>query len=86
VTLADGAIATRDMVAEWGHVPTSKQWETGQKSDALAIGPSQIPEAMVFNKAHGVPTTEYDKVGRPIFKSMRHRAKYGRAWKACDFS
>ena len=86
ISLDDGAIATRDFIAEWAHVPTPKQWEQGMASDALAINPRQIPEATAFNKANGVPTTEYDRIGRPIFKSMHHRALYGRAWKACDYS
>lgn len=44
-------------------------------SDALAVHPDQIPEAIESAKRKGVPT-EFDKMGRPIFTSRAHRKSY----------
>jgi hypothetical protein len=43
------------------------------KSDALAVHPKQIPEAMARDRAHGIET-EYDpEDGRAIMKDPGHR-------------
>jgi len=59
-------------------------WEQAQWSDGLAIHPKQRAEAEEFNKRMGVPHTEYDGVGRPGFRSRKHRKVYGEAWAAFD--
>jgi hypothetical protein len=44
-------------------------------SDALAVHPDQIPEAVALAKRRGVPT-DFDGEGRPIFTSRHHRRQY----------
>ncbi len=44
-------------------------------SDAMAVHPDQIPEAMEHDKAHGVPT-EYDGDGCPILTTPDHQRRY----------
>lgn len=44
-------------------------------SDAMAIHPEQIPQAMEHDRAHGVPT-EYDGDGCPILTSPDHQRRY----------
>ena len=44
-------------------------------SDAMAVHPSQIPEAMAAAKKHGVPT-DFDSAGRAILTGQRHRKEY----------
>jgi hypothetical protein len=47
-------------------------------SEAMAVHPKQIKEAMEFAKKHGVPTN-FDAQGRPIFTGRAHRARYMKA-------
>lgn len=47
-------------------------------SDTVAVHPSQIPEAMEYNKTHGSPNVEYDKYGRPAFGSAREAREYAK--------
>ncbi len=49
------------------------------RSEAVAVHPDQIKEAVAFSKRHGVPT-EYDKLGRPEFRSPGHQRRHGKAW------
>ena len=46
-------------------------------SEALAVHPNQIPEAIEVAKRKGVPV-EFDKVGRPIFTSSRQFREYAK--------
>lgn len=48
-------------------------------SEALAVHPDQIPEAVEDAKRKDVPT-EFDPEGRPIFTSSAHFRKYARAY------
>ncbi len=48
-------------------------------SDAMAVHPRQVPEAIESAKKKGVPT-EFLKDGRPLFTSRRHQAAYIRAY------
>lgn len=50
-------------------------WRRPLKSDALAVHPRQVKEAMEDAAKKGVPT-EFDARGSPIFTSARHRKKY----------
>lgn len=45
------------------------------RSDALAVHPKQIKEAMEFDRKNGVPT-DYDKYGRPELRDRKHRKRY----------
>jgi len=45
------------------------------KSEAAAINPKQIPEAIEFCRTHGVPT-EFTRSGQPIFTSRDHRKRH----------
>lgn len=46
-------------------------------SEALAVHPSQIQEAIALAKSRGVPT-DFDSGGRPIFVSSRHFREYAK--------
>jgi len=48
------------------------------ESDALAVHPSQIKEAMEMAQARGVPTS-FTPDGRPILTSRSHRKAYMQA-------
>ncbi len=48
-------------------------------SDALAVHPDQISDAEKDAAVKGVQT-DFDKEGRPIFRSRQHRSKYLRAY------
>lgn len=45
------------------------------KSDALAVHPEQIPEAVARNKKHGLTGLAYDRQGRPVFTDSGQRKK-----------
>jgi len=47
-------------------------------SESMAVHPSQIPEAMEFNKKHGLHV-EFDKHGRPKITSAHQMREYCRA-------
>jgi hypothetical protein len=49
------------------------------KSVAMAVDPSQIPEAVEDSRKRGVPT-DFTTDGRPIFESLRHQRKYLRSY------
>ena len=48
-------------------------------SEALAVHPRQIPEAIEDARTKGIPT-EFDRVGRPVFTSSRHFRAYARKY------
>jgi hypothetical protein len=65
-----------------GHLPAC--WAAGaMKSEAMAVHPDQVPEAMARDKRHGVPT-EYTRDGRPIFTDRGHRKAYLRSYGVHD--
>ena len=78
-----GKVARRDYHAEQAGMDNTC-WEPQKyiHSQAMAVHPSQIPEARAFNKSMGVPTTDYDRTGAPVFTSRRHQKLYGEAWGA----
>ena len=45
-------------------------------SEALGVDPSQIAEALAFDKRNGVGGTDYTPDGRPIFRDRDHRKRY----------
>ncbi len=53
-------------------------------SNALAIHPTQRREYSDFANKHGVPT-EFDKKGRPVFRTRQHRKRYAELVGATDF-
>lgn len=48
-------------------------------SDALAVHPKQVEEAIADAKAKGVPT-DFQPDGRPILTSRSHRKAYNKAY------
>ena len=48
-------------------------------SDAMAVHPDQVPEAIADAKKKGVPT-DFLADGRPIFVSRAHQKRYIRAY------
>lgn len=49
-------------------------------SDALAVHPNQVQEAMESAKRRGVPT-DFISDGRPLFTSRAHQAAYLKAYR-----
>lgn len=45
------------------------------RSDALAVHPDQIPDAIARNKKHGLTGMRYDRRGRPVFTDRGQRKK-----------
>lgn len=54
-------------------------WSNPIYSDAAAVHPSQVNEAIEDAKKKGVPT-DFTADGRPIFTSSRHFRKYCKAY------
>lgn len=54
-------------------------WQRPIVSDALAVHPEQVDEAVADAKAKGVPT-EFLPDGRPLLVSRRHRKEYLRKY------
>jgi len=54
------------------------------KSRALAVHPTQRRQYERFSEKHGVPTN-FDEMGRPIFRTRDHRKKYCELVGATDF-
>ncbi len=65
----DRAFPPREVGVPGGH---STAWANGLESDALAVHPSQIGQAMARNKRHGLHI-DYTKDGRPILKDRGQR-------------
>lgn len=49
----------------------------GEPSDALAVHPKQVEEAVKFCKDRGVPT-EYTPGGRPVIRSIQHQREHAK--------
>lgn len=78
-----GAMARRDYWVEQGHMDnTCREPDKYIHSQGMAVHPSQIPEAIAFNKSMGVQFTDYDPTGAPILTSQKHERDYGKAWGA----
>ena len=60
-----------------GEFHTTTCWP--QKSEALAVHPKRINEAIDSAKKKGVPT-RFDRAGRPVFESRQHRKRYLKAY------
>lgn len=52
-------------------------------SEALAVHPDQVAEAVAEARKRGVPT-EYTADGNPVFTDRGHRAAFGRAFGVVD--
>jgi hypothetical protein len=50
------------------------------KSEGAAVHPSQRAEAIADAEKKGVPTY-FDRVGRPVFRSLQHQRNYLRAYR-----
>ena len=75
-----------------------KQRKQGQKaygrwdcrSDAMAVFPSQVGEAMAVDKKNGAPATEYKVTGdgyaaQPVFTSWAHQKAWCKANKKANW-
>lgn len=58
-------------------------WKKPLVSDALAVHPNLIDEAVAGAKKHGVPT-EFNSEGQPLFTSEAHKRKYLKAYGYLD--
>ena len=81
IKLADGTVARRDYSG--GVFRTETDWTHPIHSEAMGVHPEQIPEARRFCEMAGVKT-DFDRTGRPIFRSRKHRKRYARAWNFHD--
>jgi len=69
-----GKAMERDFFAEHNGFPHHPgNWPI--HSEAMAVHPDQIKDAMARDAKCGIPT-EYDKHGRPIWTSQRHKKLY----------
>ena len=59
-----------------GHTRPPGNWP--RVSEALAVDPSQVPEAIEESRRLGVPTA-FDNEGRPVLTGPGHRRKYAKA-------
>ena len=62
-----------DLQAGYMGFVSSAGWP--MKSDALAVHPDQIPEAMERNKKHGIEGVSYLKDGRAVLDSRKARQR-----------
>jgi len=69
-----------ELASQGGQQPST--WP--MKSNALAVHPSQRNEYMQFAERNGV-STEFDKRGRPVFRTAKHRKQYAELVGATDF-
>jgi hypothetical protein len=72
-----GGKSHRDYVGEHGGANTGDHWR-GHASEALAVQPDQISEAMAEDKKIGSRPDHYDREGRPVFTSLAQKRKYCR--------
>lgn len=79
VTLEDGSVAKRDLVAEMRGIEDVSWPASGLHSDAAGVHPDQAKEAYDHSVAAGVPTQFDRETGCAIFTSRAHRKKYLRA-------
>ena len=69
-----GETMARDIPTEMGqHKQTPGNWPMA--SDAAGVSPTQAQEAMAHATSIGIPT-DFDRQGRAIFTSARHRKAY----------
>jgi len=68
----------KDLLAEGSRTKSMTPGAWPIASEALAVHPDQIPEAMETAKAKGVPTS-FDANGRPIMTSPGHFKQYAKA-------
>lgn len=77
-----GAQTERDFIGEaYGVAHKPGNWP--MKSEAMAVHPDQIGEAVADAAKKGVPT-EFDREGRPIWTSPGHRKRFCEAYGAYD--
>ena len=63
----------------------NRPWTKPVHSDALAVHPKQIGEAVEDARRKGVPT-DFDRSGRPIFGDRDHKKRYCQAYGFYDRS
>jgi len=67
----------RDYGAEMGSKKSGEVWRD-HWSEGAAVHPEQIPEAVAYDREHGV-SVDYDREGRPHFSSALQQRDYLRA-------
>jgi len=77
-----GKQMSRDFLAEHG-VRRAACDTYPYHSSAMGVAPSQVAEAMAFDKQHGISTT-YNSDGEPEFRSRGHRKRYCEAYGYVD--
>jgi hypothetical protein len=84
ITLDDGTTAVRDIGEEFrreyrAHDRSQRKaiarWPLA--SEALAVPANEIKQYEEHDRLHGV-STSYDRQGRPVFTSQKHRREYCR--------
>jgi hypothetical protein len=74
-----GGAMERDWKAELIPMTDKCELYRGHSSEALAVDPRDIPEAMETDRRMGVSTEGYTKEGSPIFSSYRQKKAYAKA-------
>jgi hypothetical protein len=86
IVVINGFVYERDFQAE--HAPKAQgrnvqaQWP--YESVAAGVHPDQVPEAVAYCKAKGVPTYFNPKTGDPEMRNSRHRAGFHKIWGVKD--
>lgn len=62
-----------------GRAGGNRPWSRPLASDALAVHPKQVKEATDDAAKKGVPT-DFDSLGRPLFRDRNHRKRYCQAY------
>lgn len=57
--------------------PSTSAWP--MCSEAMAVHPKQVDLARKMDRERGAPSTDYDRAGRPVFHSERHKRAYIKA-------
>lgn len=78
-----GRMMSRDICS--GLVSVETDWSPGMEihSQAMAVHPDQINEAMAHDRKLGAPV-HYDRAGRPVFTSKAQRRRFIRAHGVTD--
>lgn len=66
-----------------GRAAGNRPWARPLASDALAVHPKQIKEAVEDARKKGV-ALDFDKHGRPLFRDRNHRKRYCKAYGIFD--
>lgn len=66
-----------------GRAGGNRPWSRPLASDALAVHPEQIPEAIEDARKKGI-SIDFDSLGRPLFRDRNHRKRYCRAYGIYD--